>query len=112
MGKERSVMLRIIVGGGVLLLFLAGSVSAQDGAAIFKEKCAKCHGDTGKSDTATGKSMKVPAISGDAKVAAMSEDDIVKGIKENKKHKPPVKELADADLKAVAGVVKKLAAGN
>jgi hypothetical protein len=56
--------------------------------------------------------MKVPPIAGDAKVAALSEDEIVKGIKENKKHKPPVKSLPDDDLKAAAGVVKKLAAGH
>jgi cytochrome c553 len=105
-------MLRVIAGAAGILVLLGSSAWAADGAAIFKDKCAKCHGETGQSDTATGKSMKVPPIAGDAKVAALSEDEIVKGIKENKKHKPPVKSLPDDDLKAAAGVVKKLAAGH
>lgn len=31
-----------------LLLFAAPAVAAPDGAAIFKEQCARCHGDAGQ----------------------------------------------------------------
>ena len=74
----------------VVAFSLAGAnVSlAADGAAIFKQHCASCHGETGKADTAAGKAMKVPALAGDAKVAGM----------------------ADADIAAVAAYVKGLAA--
>jgi cytochrome c6 len=39
------------------LTLLAGAAFA-DGAAIFKSKCAMCHGADGKGQTPVGKSMK------------------------------------------------------
>lgn len=103
--------MRRIVGLGAMILAFATPAFAADGAAVYKEKCSKCHGETGNADTATAKSMKVPALAGDAKVAKMSDEEIVKSVKENEKHKQPVKSLPDEDLKAVAPVVKGLAAG-
>lgn len=102
-------MVRRIAGVAVLSMLLGSAAWAADGAAVYKEKCSKCHGETGMADTATGKSMKVPALAGDAKVAKMSEDEIVAAVKENKKHKDPVKTLPDDVLKAAAGYVKSLA---
>ena len=32
---------------------------AADGAAVWKKKCKKCHGDAGKGDSKMGKKMKV-----------------------------------------------------
>jgi mono/diheme cytochrome c family protein len=45
-------------------LFPAKSPSVQDGAAIYTEKCAPCHGDQGRGDGAQGLqlSVKVPAF--------------------------------------------------
>ncbi len=91
------------------LLFLAGSAaSAADGAAIYKAQCAKCHGDSGHSDTAVGKAMKVPALAGDANVAKMSDADIAGLIKSNAKHPAGVKGLSGDDVNAVAAYVKQL----
>jgi hypothetical protein len=53
--------------------------------------------------------MKVPALAGDAKIQAASEDEITALIKGNKKHPPNVKALSDDDIKAAAGAVKGLA---
>src|SRR5262245_28731916 len=61
--------------------------AAEDGAAVFKAQCAKCHGESGQSDTPASKALKVPMLKGDSKVAAMSVDDIVKSMKANEKHK-------------------------
>jgi mono/diheme cytochrome c family protein len=92
-------------------LAVASVSLAADGAAIFKQHCASCHGETGKSDTAAGKAMKVPALAGDAKVAGMSDADLVAAIKANKKHAPALKKVtADDDLAAVATYVKGVAA--
>ncbi len=63
----------------------------------------------GEADTATGKAMKAAVFAGNAKVAKMSEDEIVTSARENKKHKDPVKTLPDDVLKAAAGYVKSLA---
>lgn len=95
-----------------VVLLLAGSApSWADGAQLFKEKCAKCHGDAGKSDTAMAKKMKIPAIAGNAKIAAMSDADLAKEILAAKKHPQGVKSLSEADAAAVAPYVKGLASG-
>ena len=91
------------------MLMLAGSPALADGAAIFKAQCAKCHGDTGKSDTSVGKAMKVPPLAGDAKVQKMSDADVAAKIKGNAKHPTAVKGLSDADITAAATYVKQLA---
>jgi mono/diheme cytochrome c family protein len=94
------------------VVVLAGPVAwATDGAAVYKEQCAPCHGETGKSDTGAGKALKLPPLSGDAKVAAMSEADLAARIKNAAKHPPATKGLPDADLNAVATFVKELASG-
>jgi len=91
-------------------LAVANVSLAADGAAIFKQHCASCHGETGKADTAAGKAMKVPALAGDAKVAGMADADITASIKANAKHTAVLKKVTDADIAAVAAYVKGLAA--
>ena len=102
------MVLRLLIGTAVVLC-LAGSASAADGAAVYSGQCAKCHGDTGKSDTTIGKAVKAPALAGDAKLQQASEGDIAALIKGNKKHPPTVKSLSDDDLRAAATFIKGLA---
>src|SRR5215470_14357825 len=105
------MMVRSLIAGITLLLVAGSAASAADGAAIFKAQCAKCHGDTGKSDTTIGKAMKVPALAGDANVQKMSDADVAARIKGNAKHPPTIKSLSDDDINAVAADVKQLAGG-
>lgn len=93
-----------------VLLAGAGAAWAADADEIWKAKCQKCHGDTGQSDTPSGKSMKVPPIAGDAKVAGMAVEELAAQIKGTKKHPAPVKGLSDEELNAVAAKAKALAA--
>ena len=73
-----------------LPLCVASISLAADGAALFKQNCATCHGATGHADTPAGKSLKVPALAGDAKVAAMSDADAIAAIKgEREAHGAP-----------------------
>ena len=89
-------------------LFLVSTTAwAADGPAIFKANCAKCHGESGKADTAAGKAMKVPAL--EAKLGTMSEADIAKQVKTSTKHASVVKALSDDDLAKVAAHIKQLA---
>lgn len=100
------------VGAAIAFSMVAVShVRGLDGDAVYKEKCAKCHGQTGKGDTPTGKSMKVPSMVGDPKVIEASAEELMKKIRENKKHKEPVKKMSDEELQAVIPVIKRLAAG-
>ena len=94
----------------VLAFSGATTVLAADGGAVFKQHCASCHGETGQADTAAGKAMKVPPLAGDAKVAGMSDADVVAAVKANPKHANVLKKLTDADVAAVATFVKGVAA--
>jgi mono/diheme cytochrome c family protein len=91
--------------------FMAPAYAAEDGAGVFKAQCAKCHGETGESDTPPGKALKVPMLKGDAKVAGMSIEDIAKSVKANAKHQSFVPKLTDAQINAAAGIAKQLAGG-
>lgn len=100
-----------IVGVVLLGAALAATVRAEDGAAVFKAQCAKCHGETGEADTAAGKTLKVPVIKGDAKVAGASIEELVKIAKANEKHKSFITKISDGDLAAAVGEMKKIAGG-
>ena len=84
----------------------AGTAHADDGAALFKANCAKCHGDTGHADSAAAKALKAPALAGNAEIAGLADADLVAKIKANKKHGSL--KLTDAGLTDVAAYVKGL----
>ncbi len=102
----RLAITMLTVGAALLLPWQA---SAEDGAAVYKAQCAKCHGDTGEADTSAAKTLKVPKLKGDAKVAGMSVADIVAAAKANEKHKSFIKKLSDEQITAAAGQAKALA---
>jgi mono/diheme cytochrome c family protein len=86
-------------------------VRAEDPAAVFKENCAKCHGETGQADTPASATLKVPKLAGDAKVAGMTIPDIVAMMKANEKHKTMLKKATEDQLVAGATHAKALAQG-
>lgn len=65
--------------------------AAEDGAALYKSKCAACHG----ADAAGKPAMKAPAIKGKA------EADVKKGL-EGPKHTALKKALNEEQVKAIA----------
>jgi cytochrome c553 len=78
--------------------------SAEDGAAIYKSKCAVCHGTNGEGKPAA----KFPAVKG----TSMEIDKIVsyltKGEAGKKTHANPISGLSEAQAQAVAEFVKTL----
>ncbi|HTR23188.1 MAG TPA: cytochrome c [Terriglobales bacterium] len=83
----------------VALFILIPSLSwAEDGAALYKAKCAACHG----ADAAGKPAMKAPALTGKDEAA------ITKGVAETAKHPANVKGLAADDVKAIAAYLKGL----
>jgi mono/diheme cytochrome c family protein len=103
MFRKLATTLALLVAGN-------GAALAADGAAIFKNHCAKCHGETGNADSPVAKAMKSPAIAGNANVAGMSDADLAAKIKEIKQH-AGFKAMADADLAAAVTYSKELAGG-
>jgi mono/diheme cytochrome c family protein len=104
----KTLILSTMVAAGVALMTPA-CATAEDGAAVFKAQCAKCHGETGEADTPAGKTLKVPKLKGDAKVAGMSVEDIVKAVKANEKHKSFITKITDEQINAASGHAKQLA---
>jgi len=48
---------KTIIASLIIALSLAPAAFAADGAAVYKAKCATCHGVDGKGDSAMGKKM-------------------------------------------------------
>ena len=100
-------MNRIVI--AVVILALAASpILAADGAALFKSKCAACHGPDGKGETPVGKTLKVASL-GSAEVQKLSDADLEKAISDGKGKMPAFKgKLAADELKAVVAFVRTL----
>ena len=90
---------------------LAGTDPTTDGAAIFHARCAKCHGETGRTNTPDARMLKVRPLANDAELAAMEPAEIVRAIKESMKHTSMVyiQDLSNAQLESLAVFVRELA---
>lgn len=85
--------------------------NAEDGSAVFSKNCAKCHGAAGKGDTPMGKKLSIKDLG--AAQAKLSDAQIEKAIKEgvkdgDKQRMKPIKEVGDADIKAVIKYLRTL----
>jgi len=89
-------------------VLLAGSMCfAEDGAAIYKSKCAMCHGATGTPSAGMAKMMGIKAVS-DPSMKALSVAQIEAVVKTGKGKMKPVAGLSDAQVSAVAAYFKTL----
>src|SRR5262249_9932536 len=62
-----------VIGAGLLLAVPAVVSAAEDGAALYKTKCAGCHGPSGEGKPA----MEAPALKG----TALTADEMVQHLK-------------------------------
>ena len=83
------------------MISLAGSVSfAEDGAALYKSKCAMCHGAQGTPNPGIAKAMGVKPAS-DPSVKSLSEAQMIADTANGKGKMPAFKgKLTDAEIKA------------
>jgi cytochrome c6 len=92
----------------ILFLFLAAGTAvwaADEGAALYKKKCAMCHGQNGEGKPA----MKAPAIKGTALDADKIVAHLMKGEPTSKApHNKAISGLTEAQATAIAGHVKAL----
>jgi|SRR6516162_4455053 mono/diheme cytochrome c family protein len=94
-----------VIGAGLLLAVPAAALGAEDGAALYKTKCASCHGASGEGKAA----VKAPALKG----TSLDADGIVQNITKGKAgskapHNKGISGLNDAQAKAIADFVKTL----
>jgi mono/diheme cytochrome c family protein len=81
------------------------SLAADDGAALYKSKCAGCHG----ADGAGKPTMKAPALKGTSLEASQIVEHLTKGESTSKPpHNKGMAGLTDAQAKAIADYVKTL----
>jgi cytochrome c6 len=78
------------------------------GGALFKQKCAVCHGADGKGDTPAGKNTKVRSFA-DPEVAKQSDEELA-GVIEKGKNKMPAygKSLKPDEIKALVAYIRSL----
>jgi mono/diheme cytochrome c family protein len=94
----------LILTVAVALFILIPSLSwAEDGAALYKAKCAMCHGPDGAGKPAA----KIPSLVSD-EAKAKSDADLIKVVQTNAKHAALAKALNEDQLKAVVGAVRDL----
>jgi cytochrome c6 len=104
MKATRLVLLLAIVA----MVFAPLAAFAADGAAVYKAKCASCHGPDGKGETAIGKSMKLRSLTS-ADVQKTSDADLTKVISDGKGKMPAYKGKLTADeIKALVAFIRTL----
>jgi mono/diheme cytochrome c family protein len=103
MKTTKLVMLVMTIAVALFILIPNLSWAADDGATIYKAKCAACHG----ADAAGKPAAKIPSlVSDEAKKA--SDDDLVKDVAEKAKHPSTIKSLPADQVKAVVTYVRTL----
>lgn len=91
-----------------VLFLLATPAHAQDGAALFKAKCAACHGADGKGDTSMGKVLKARDL-GSADVQKETDAQMTDIIENGKGKMPAYKgKLTDAQIKDLVKYIRTL----
>lgn len=89
-------------------LLIAAPVFGQEGANLYKSRCAGCHGADGSGDTAIGKSMHMRAL-GSADVQKMSDAELTAMITDGKGAMPAYKDkLSGAQIKDLVGYIREL----
>ena len=101
-------ILMILAAAAAVMLFAQSNASAEDGAALFKAKCAICHGANAEGKPA----MKAPALKS-PDVKKMSEADLTTAIAEGGKAKKAThafgaKGVTPEQVKALVGYIQGL----
>jgi mono/diheme cytochrome c family protein len=96
---------RLITAATILLFSLTAAWAADDGAALYKKRCAGCHGASGEGKPA----MKAPAIKGTTMDVDQLVQHITKGESASKApHNKGMSGLKEEQAKSIAEYVKTL----
>jgi mono/diheme cytochrome c family protein len=91
-----------------LALVPAQGQSASEGAALYKTKCAMCHGADGSGKTPAGLKLKVRDLQS-PEVQKQSDADLAAGIGKGKGKMPPFgKTLSEDQIKSLVAQIREL----
>ena len=92
------------------LFLLAAPLRAQDGAALYKSKCAACHGPDGTGNVPTGKALGVTDLTS-ADVQKQTDAELTDSIANGKGKKMPAYKgkITDDQIKGLVGYIRALA---
>ena len=93
----------------VFVLVAPIALAAPDGAALFKAKCAICHGADGSGQTPMGKSMKLRDLRS-AEVQKQTDKELYAWTADGKGKMPAYKgKLSEAEINALVAYMRELA---
>ena len=93
------LLIRVSLLVGSLVILPALSWGAEDGGALYKSKCAACHGESGEGKPA----MKAPALRGTPLTADQITEHTMKGTVNSKApHNKGISGINDAQAKAIS----------
>lgn len=101
----------VLLVGTILLVTITPARAQSDGAALFKSKCAICHGADGKGDTSMGKTLKVRDLTSQ-EVQKQSDEQLTAAIRDgmaNGKMPAYKDKLSDAQIKDLVAFIRSLA---
>jgi mono/diheme cytochrome c family protein len=101
MKLTKLAMLILTIAVALFILIPNLSWAAEDGAALYKTKCAACHGPEG-----AGKGTVKSLVSDEAK--KMSDEDMTKFLSTNPKHAGAAKSLTPDQVTAILSHVRVL----
>lgn len=87
----------------ILVLSWAAPMRAEEGA-TFRERCAGCHGPTGRADSMEARALKVPPLQDYKRLRGMTAAEIAAAVRRNSKHSV-VAHVSDTDLLEAAEYV-------
>jgi cytochrome c6 len=98
-----------IVLAALLPIAASTAFAASDGAAVYKTKCASCHGADGSGQTAMGKSLKLRDL-GSADVQKQTDKELYSLTSDGKGKMPAYKgKLTEADINALVAHMRTMA---
>ena len=102
--------LALTIALALLMAVTSGLARADDGEALYGERCATCHGADGRADTPAGKALKVSSLLDPKWTSAGAVEALVTAFHANPKHKAIESKVTDDELRTIAAHVAKLAA--
>jgi cytochrome c6 len=91
----------------IVFVGMAIPAAADDAAALYKSKCAACHGADGKGDTAAGKKLGAKDFHS-PELAKLSDADLIKATREGKGKMPAFKSLTDDQVQELVKYIRTL----